>query len=104
MNRRNLLRGFVGAASGLLVPASVGEVAAEVERRWWALGAMPGRDSRIIDVWEQDFVAVEISAADWMYSALRVGDRVPVWKQDGSGIQEWATVVGVSGPHPVVLA
>ena len=43
MNRRDLLRGFAAAASGLLVPASVGEVAAEVERRWWALGAMPGR-------------------------------------------------------------
>ena len=44
MNRRRLLQGVVAGAAGLLLPPSVGEVAAEVERRYWALGQMPERD------------------------------------------------------------
>lgn len=42
MNRRDLLRGLAGVAGGLVLPASVADVAAEVERRYWSLGAMPG--------------------------------------------------------------
>lgn len=56
MNRRALLKGIACVAGGLVLPASVGEVAAEVERRWWSLGAVPGREPRIVDVWEQDFI------------------------------------------------
>ena len=42
MNRRALLRGMAAGAAGLLLPASVGEVTASVERRYWALGGVPG--------------------------------------------------------------
>lgn len=55
MNRRDILKGIAGVAGGLLFPPSVVEAAKE-GRRIWALGAMPGRDPRIIDVWQQDFI------------------------------------------------
>ena len=56
MSRRTLLRGLVGASAALILPPSVVDAADEVSRRWWALGEMPGRDPRIIDMWEQDFI------------------------------------------------
>lgn len=47
MNRRNLLKGVAGLTAGLLLPSTVAENA-ETARRYWALGAMPGKESPII--------------------------------------------------------
>lgn len=82
MNRRRLLQGVVAGAAGLLLPPSVGEVAAEVERRWWSLGAVPGREPRIVDVWEQDFIQSERydanAAWDTVYTGIVIRvDRTP---------------------------
>lgn len=92
MNRRSLLQGIAGVVGGLLLPPSVADAAEEVERRYWALGAMPGQQTFDID----------IPVAEWMYSgfSFRVGERVPLWvpeKQD----YEWGVVTSVRGPYPV---
>ncbi len=44
MNRRDLFRGLAGVAGGLILPPSVADAAESVERRFWALGGMPGRE------------------------------------------------------------
>lgn len=60
MNRRAFLGGLAGMAGALVLPASVTENAAEA-RRWWALGAMPGREVKGLDelfpAWREELAA-----------------------------------------------
>lgn len=78
MNRRDLLRGVLGVAGGLVLPPSVADVAAEVERRYWALGQMPGRDSLIIDMWEQDFIVSVDPGSMAFHTIIIDGSAYPV--------------------------
>lgn len=76
MNRRTLLAGFVAGAAGLILPGGVSENA-ETARRWWSLGAVPGRDPRIIDMWEQDFIQSPPSTLLWVTMDPALPDRDP---------------------------
>lgn len=64
MNRRRLLQGVVAGAAGLLLPPSVGEVAAEVERRYWALGQMPGRVGNGIYLRDLEYAPILVLHSD----------------------------------------
>lgn len=78
MNRRRLLQGVVAGAAGLLLPPSVGEAAAAVERRYWALGAMPGRGLVYPDYLASAYLETQRFDADvsWHTIVLYV-DRTP---------------------------
>lgn len=82
MNRRDLFRGVFGASMALVLPPSVADAAEEVGKRYWSLGGMPGRDPRIIAMWDQDFIVTERFDTDMQ------------WRKEWAN---WRTIAIVNG-------
>lgn len=98
MNRRTLLRGMAAGAAGLLLPPSVGEVAAEVERRYWSLGAMPGRVSNLIVMHDHPFAPILLLSSDMGITridrAMRHERGIPILTEEVLNHARWLRARG----------